>query len=54
MSCVKPQTLLPITDRAAWQRRRAVRQRVLAGVRQRRARKQRPQSIRGRGAKEER
>lgn len=46
MSCVKPQTLLPITDRAAWQRRRA--------ARQRRARKQRPQSIRGRGAKEER
>lgn len=37
MSCVKPQTLPPVTDREAWQKRREARQRVLAGVRARRA-----------------
>ena len=38
MSCVKPHVLPPITDRAAWQRRREARRRVLDKVRARRAR----------------
>jgi len=53
MSCVKPRTLPPVTDRAAWQRRREARQRVLAGVRQRRARNQHQKTPSGNTPKSE-
>jgi len=52
MSCVKPQSLPPIADQEAWQRRRVARQRVLAGVRQRRARNHRARTITTKGTKE--